>query len=405
MRENNQTRDFIAKSNERYSNSYDYSKTQYKTYRTTCVITCRRHGDFAVTPYKHLSLSGLGRCPKCIELEATEKFVSLATEKYGGRFLYTKSKVVSHRGKVDIYCTEHDFWFRQTPKYHLEGSGCKYCRRIKRAAIATRSPAYWENKLSSVFGFEQYDYTGLHYDSKTTKVTFSCKEHGRISRNIHNILKYPDTPPCRECLKRNQEALGQSKLIEAGRTLHNSFYDYSKAKYTTSSAMVTITCPEHGDFQQKAQSHLQGLGCRECSYKKQLTLVGGFSDRYYRMYKGQKSFLYLLSVVTPTGKRYKIGISRYVDKRVASINAATSLTFNTVATACLDVLDCATLENTLHKRYSDKRCDLGIEFCGKSEIFNLEEDDVKDILSTMYTLNQNKVDLVSSNATKEVRVG
>lgn len=46
---------------------------------------------------------------------------------------------------------------------------------------------------------------------------------------------------------------------------HNNKYDYSHTVYFDSRSDVTITCPVHGDFAQKAASHLIGCGCPKCA--------------------------------------------------------------------------------------------------------------------------------------------
>ena len=45
---------------------------------------------------------------------------------------------------------------------------------------------------------------------------------------------------------------------------HHDAYDYSKVKFTKVHDMVEIICPLHGSFNQKAYSHLAGIGCPKC---------------------------------------------------------------------------------------------------------------------------------------------
>ena len=46
---------------------------------------------------------------------------------------------------------------------------------------------------------------------------------------------------------------------------HNDKYDYSLTEYTGTINKVTIICPEHGQFKQKAAGHLDGKeGCKKC---------------------------------------------------------------------------------------------------------------------------------------------
>jgi very-short-patch-repair endonuclease len=52
--------------------------------------------------------------------------------------------------------------------------------------------------------------------------------------------------------------------------IHNNKYDYSLAEYNGSHKKVRIICKKHGDFLQKANTHLNGCGCPKC--KKDLFL-------------------------------------------------------------------------------------------------------------------------------------
>ena len=52
---------------------------------------------------------------------------------------------------------------------------------------------------------------------------------------------------------------------EQANQVHGTKYSYSKAVYTASRSKLTITCPIHGDFEQTANSHLQGNGCMQCA--------------------------------------------------------------------------------------------------------------------------------------------
>jgi len=53
-------------------------------------------------------------------------------------------------------------------------------------------------------------------------------------------------------------------FIKESRNLHDGKYTYEKTVFVSSRDNVTITCPIHGDFQQRASSHAQGNGCKKC---------------------------------------------------------------------------------------------------------------------------------------------
>lgn len=64
-------------------------------------------------------------------------------------------------------------------------------------------------------------------------------------------------------------------FIKKSKKIHGDKYDYSLSIYTTSKNKLTIICPKHGEFSQRASSHIgkQKQGCKMCandSYKKGL---------------------------------------------------------------------------------------------------------------------------------------
>ena len=55
-------------------------------------------------------------------------------------------------------------------------------------------------------------------------------------------------------------------FIEKSQQMHNNKYDYSKSVYINNSSKIAIICPEHGEFLQRASSHMQGQGCPVCAH-------------------------------------------------------------------------------------------------------------------------------------------
>lgn len=54
------------------------------------------------------------------------------------------------------------------------------------------------------------------------------------------------------------------KYIEDVKKIHGNKYDYSKVKYCGYYEYITIICPKHGEFKQRASTHIQGSGCPKC---------------------------------------------------------------------------------------------------------------------------------------------
>ncbi len=62
--------------------------------------------------------------------------------------------------------------------------------------------------------------------------------------------------------------LTKDEFIEKSKNVHGDKYDYSKVNYINANENVCIICPEHGEFWQKPNNHLNGNGCPLCVRKK-----------------------------------------------------------------------------------------------------------------------------------------
>jgi very-short-patch-repair endonuclease len=54
------------------------------------------------------------------------------------------------------------------------------------------------------------------------------------------------------------------KFIERAKKVHGNKYIYDKVNYVNAHTKVIITCREHGDFEQLADAHIRGTGCKKC---------------------------------------------------------------------------------------------------------------------------------------------
>ena len=55
--------------------------------------------------------------------------------------------------------------------------------------------------------------------------------------------------------------------IQRAKSIHGDKYDYTDTVYLNSSTKVSITCPEHGKFEQAPFNHLLSKGCFKCGRK------------------------------------------------------------------------------------------------------------------------------------------
>ena len=73
--------------------------------------------------------------------------------------------------------------------------------------------------------------------------------------------------------------LTQEEYLSKAREVHGDKYDYSKTQYVRWNKHVTITCPIHGDFEQKAFRHTSGKGCKFCGNLSQRDTLEDFVNK------------------------------------------------------------------------------------------------------------------------------
>lgn len=118
--------------------------------------------------------------------------------------------------------------------------------------------------------------TKLEFPTKTSRkkkryVTFTCPKCNKIVEKTYQKASFVNL--CNQCSK---GMFTTKEFIEKGKKYFGDKYDYSKTVYQGKRFNVTIICPVHGEFSQKAQEHLSGNGCKKCAtevLKNKLSLV------------------------------------------------------------------------------------------------------------------------------------
>ena len=98
-----------------------------------CII-CPEHGEFWQTPNSHLSGSG---CRKCSNkklskdrLMTNEEFIKRSKNIHKNRYSYEHTSYNGYYKRVTITCPIHGD-FQQIAYDHLQGKGCRKCRKSK----------------------------------------------------------------------------------------------------------------------------------------------------------------------------------------------------------------------------------------------------------------------------------
>ena len=64
-----------------------------------------------------------------------------------------------------------------------------------------------------------------------------------------------------------------SEFIAKCSLKHGDKYDYSLVNYINLKTKIKIICPEHGEFEQRPDVHLKGVGCKKCYFKNKIDTV------------------------------------------------------------------------------------------------------------------------------------
>ena len=188
----------------------------------------------------------------------TEEFIQKAKQIHGDKYNYSKTTYMKSNQKITIICPEHGE-FSQTPNCHLSGSGCPKC--IKKA---TNKESFIE-EAKKIHG-DKYDYSKVIYVKSTERVCLICTEHGEFWQTPGNHLSGRGCFKCRgEKIWDKRGRTTNEDWILRAQKIHGNKYDYSKVNYIDNISKICIICPEHGEFWQKAYSHLSGCGCPKCN--------------------------------------------------------------------------------------------------------------------------------------------
>lgn len=187
----------------------------------------------------------------------TEDFIRRAKQVHGHRYDYSKSIYTGRHSELTIVCKEHGI-FNQLAGNHLRGANCPKCSGVYRR----NNSDFIKESLFIHKG--KYSYEKTKYKNRKDKVIITCDVHGDFQQSPGEHLSGKGCKKCALSINGKNHRLKHDDFINKCKDVHNNFYSYEKTKYVRGDLFVTITCPKHGDFQQKARNHLSGKGCLKC---------------------------------------------------------------------------------------------------------------------------------------------
>lgn len=248
------TEQFIEEAKNIHGDKYDYSLTKYIGSASKLEIICPKHGIFEQTPANHLWGKGCRKCAYENRIKPFDEFVKDVNIIHKNKYTYCRSSYEnrnSKKSKIKITCPDHGI-FEQTSDSHSRGKGCSQC-----AGNAKKSTDLFIQESKKIFG-DKYIYLKTKYKNNVRKVIITCKDHGDFK--INPLQHIQQKNGCRECARIERF----NKFLRISNDVHENFYDYSMVEYKTKKDKVSIICPNHGSFEQEAQSHQGGAGCSKC---------------------------------------------------------------------------------------------------------------------------------------------
>lgn len=127
----------------------------------------------------------------------------------------------------------------------------------------TASAAFFADAVA-VHG-NKYAYLDAYTNAKT-KVRVTCHTHGAFYVLPYNHTKRGSgCPKCSAEKQAARLAMNTDDFIALATAAHGCRYTYHSSVITKLSGRVTVTCPEHGDFEADAVAHRHGKsGCPKC---------------------------------------------------------------------------------------------------------------------------------------------
>lgn len=122
-------------------------------------------------------------------------------------------------------------------------------------------------RCSDVHG-DTYDYSLVDYKRNRDYQSIICKEHGPFKQTGSAHLAGRGCPVCAKP-KINARNLRVTTTFSAFKekadNRHLGKYQYVDQTFQNMRVKMSITCQQHGNFEQTPESHLTGRGCPACS--------------------------------------------------------------------------------------------------------------------------------------------
>ena len=133
---------------------------------------------------------------------------------------------------------------------------------------------------------DKYDYSEVEYINTSIKVKIICPVHGAFFKTPQKFLNKKQD--CKEC--KGYKLWSFERFVYEANLFHEGKYKYPKQKWINTKSKYIMTCPIHGEFEQRPVYHAHGKGCSDCNQSKGEREVERFLLNKNIKYEKQKKF-------------------------------------------------------------------------------------------------------------------
>lgn len=259
------TERFVKEAKGVHNNFYSYEDSIYIKIHSKLTITCPIHGNFIQQASKHLRGQGCSECAREKRISkktiSKDEIIARAVEIHGGKYDY--SPTLDYKNlttKLNIICPYHGL-FTQIASVHLSGCGCPLC------GFNWKTLENFILKSREVHG-DKYDYSEVNYISSLIPVKIICPTHGMFEQVPVSHSRGSGCCDCGHEKTTSATARSFEDFLLQSQENHGDRYDYSLVSWKSFKREISIICPDHGVFIQRAGYHAQGKACPDCQVGK-----------------------------------------------------------------------------------------------------------------------------------------
>lgn len=128
-----------------------------------------------------------------------------------------------------------------------------------------RTAEQFKSKAAFKHG-DKYDLSLVEYVDFKTPVTVVCNKHmSPFTVTPWKLLSGgAGCPECGTEGRKESQRYTYEDFIRKATQVHDGLYTYIETPYENTYSQMQIVCKEHGVFEQRANNHLNGRGCRKC---------------------------------------------------------------------------------------------------------------------------------------------